>query len=400
MNSAISQGFTPTSHRYGLTGYSGFLIDMDGILQAYSSRIPGAANIIHTLLLERVPFAVITNECRLTNQQLSEKLVPLLGGARIPPNLFYTAANSVAYFLKKWTPKGKRLRVVVVGEVGLLTAVGEVAEVVTTVATAAAPPKAPVGSGVFSAAAPQSPTAGASRAEAGATSSGVPHAAGYDAEGATAGDAGASDVGSSASFHVSIAVGNAVTHDASVSTFIAATAAAGCKDEPVDYVIIGALYSDQTPALEAALDAVRNGAKLLYTCPDAYEVDGQGRLRLGMPLPAVKLIGNVTGALGFCCGKPNANMARQGLKLIGLLHDELAKVLFVGDSLDTDVRLAMENGLDSALVLSAGAVSKEKLRKSCFKPNFVFDSVAEFADILPGLLQVNKAGVTASTIPE
>jgi NagD protein len=291
------------------TGYSGLLVDMDGILQACGSPIPGAADFVRLLQDDHVPFAVVTNECRLTNEELSEKLFGLLN-LRIPPSLFYTAANSVAHFLLRWTPASRRLRVLVVGERGLVTAVSAVAEIV---------------------------------------------------------DGPVSDV----------------------------------DVVDIDYVVIGARFSDDISALEAALDAVRRGAKVLYTCPDTYEVDGKGRLRLGMPLPAVETIASVTGVSGFCCGKPNANMARQGLRRIGLLHDELAKVLFLGDSLDTDVRLATENGLDSALVLSAGQVSRDKLAKSCFKPNFVFNSVADFAATLPGLLQVNKALCTAaSTIPE
>ena len=284
-------------------GYNGLLIDMDGILQAYGSPIAGAADFINTLYAERVPFAVITNECRLTNQQLSDKLLDLMGVV-IPPGLIYTAANSVAHYLRRWT-NGRRLRVLVVGENGLLTAVAAVAEVVAADAA-----------------------------------------------------------------------------DLSV----------------VDYVVIGARFVDDTRAVESALAAVRLGAKMLYTCPDIYEIDGQGRLRLGMPLPAVQMIASVTGASGFCAGKPNANMARQGLHLIGLLHDADAKVLFVGDSLDTDVRLATENGLDSALVLSAGPVSRAKLDNSCFRPDFVFNSVADFAQTLPTLLQVNKGGFTASTL--
>ena len=294
-------------HRFNIhnAGYSGLLVDMDGILQACGTPIPGAAAFVQTLQDEHVPFAVITNECRLTNEELSDKLLTLLN-VKIPASLFYTAANSVAHFLRRWSD-GRKLRVLVVGERGLIAAVSAVADLV------------PIESENLNA---------------------------------------------------------------------------------VDYVVVGARFSDDTAPVEAALDAVRQGAKVLYTCPDIYEVDGRGRLRLGMPLPAVDIIASVTGAAGFCCGKPNANMARQGLKLIGLLHDELAKILFLGDSLDTDVRLATENGLDSALVLSAGQVSRDKLNKSCFKPNFVFNSVADFATTLPGLLQVNKALFTSSTIPE
>jgi ribonucleotide monophosphatase NagD (HAD superfamily) len=124
----------------------------------------------------------------------------------------------------------------------------------------------------------------------------------------------------------------------------------------------------------------------MYTCPDSFEVDANGKLRLGMPLPHVELISKITGVAAFNAGKPNANMAVAGLRLINQGRVSKGKVLMVGDSLDTDIRLATENGIDSALILSAGATSREKLARSCLKPNFVFESVKDFSLALPSIL--------------
>jgi len=49
-------------------------------------------------------------------------------------------------------------------------------------------------------------------------------------------------------------------------------------------------------------------------------------------------------------------------------------VLFVGDSIDTDLRMAVENGIDAALVLS-GTSTLRGLAACAIQPDFVFDSI-------------------------
>jgi ribonucleotide monophosphatase NagD (HAD superfamily) len=55
--------------------------------------------------------------------------------------------------------------------------------------------------------------------------------------------------------------------------------------------------------------------------------------------------------------------------------------MFVGDSLDTDMRTAMENGVDSALVLT-GTADLERVRRSALVPSFIFDSIAHLHQAL------------------
>ena len=258
--------------------YLGVLLDMDGILQVCGQPVPGAREFVCRLQAQQIPYVVLTNECRYTNEKLASLLCSL--GVPVTPGIIYTAANSCADFLKGWS-RGKRLRVLVVGESGLIATLASVADVVLDSA------------------------------------------------------------------------------------------------DDIDYVVIGAHFKDMIKRVELALEAVKSGAKLLYTCPDSYEVDAQGHLRLGMPLPQVEVVRHITGVTAFNTGKPNANMAKAGLRILGVA--EADRVLMVGDSLDTDVRLATENGIDSALVLSAGETSREKLRKSCLKPDFCFGTVLEFS---------------------
>ena len=71
------------------------------------------------------------------------------------------------------------------------------------------------------------------------------------------------------------------------------------------------------------------------------------------------------------------------LKLLLAKRPDLGwkNVLFVGDSMGTDIRTAIENGVDCALVMS-GTTTPEKLARSAIQPNFVFPSVKEIHDVI------------------
>jgi ribonucleotide monophosphatase NagD (HAD superfamily) len=76
-------------------------------------------------------------------------------------------------------------------------------------------------------------------------------------------------------------------------------------------------------------------------------------------------------------------MIRMALKKLLANHTELKwkDVLFVGDSINTDIRTAIENGIDCALVMS-GTTTPEKLLASALQPNFVFPSIKELHETL------------------
>lgn len=68
--------------------------------------------------------------------------------------------------------------------------------------------------------------------------------------------------------------------------------------------------------------------------------------------------------------------------------------LFIGDSLGTDIRTALENGIDSALVMS-GTTTPERLARSAVQPNFVFPSIRELHNALvSGVLKNDSVDAT------
>lgn len=175
-----------------------------------------------------------------------------------------------------------------------------------------------------------------------------------------------------------------------------------CAPQDISYVVVGTVHTgsdrDDSRFHERACEFVAQGARLVYTCPDYFEVTADGRYKFGCPMPVVGLIEHVTGSGSYNLGKPNPHMLRmahqqlvQGLfsKLSSyeqaFVHPAstmaLQEVLFVGDSLGTDIRTAIENGIDAALVLS-GTTSKEALQASALRPNYVFDDIGALHEAL------------------
>ena len=148
-------------------------------------------------------------------------------------------------------------------------------------------------------------------------------------------------------------------------------------DEPerADLVVVSWDRTFDYGKLHAAFRAVRNGARLVATNPDPFCPDPDGDLPdCAAMLAAIEAS---TGARAEAIvGKPSPHMAATLLERLDL---PAADTLLVGDRLLTDVRMAHEAGMASALVLT-GATGIDALRDAPILPDFVLGGVAE---ILP-----------------
>jgi HAD superfamily hydrolase (TIGR01450 family) len=264
-----------------------------------------------------IPFALLTNECRYTNRQLADKLNCLLelSGAKVSlkPEQIYSAACSAGDFFERLLRHRFTGSVYCIGEDGLCTALRK----------------------AYSSHSP-SPSIAAAQTDTQETRSRVP----------------------------TVLCGEEEYDEESMT--------------PVEFVCVGSVHADNTRDIERAAEYVRkNEARVVYTCPDYYDVYADGRLAFGMPMPVVDLLERVLGCASYGLGKPNPHMVRMAADILLKQHDlTWTDVLFVGDSLNTDIRSAVENGISSALVLS-GTTSLQKMAKSAIRPDFVFDSVHE-----------------------
>lgn len=142
--------------------------------------------------------------------------------------------------------------------------------------------------------------------------------------------------------------------------------------EEADLVVVSWDRTFDYAKLERAFRAVRQGARIVATNPDAYCPTPDG----GLPDCAAMLaaIEASTGSRAEAIvGKPSAHMAATLLERLDL---PAKSVLMVGDRLETDVRMARQAGMTSALVLT-GATSRSDLSTSLDRPDFVLTDLTE-----------------------
>jgi HAD superfamily hydrolase (TIGR01450 family) len=139
----------------------------------------------------------------------------------------------------------------------------------------------------------------------------------------------------------------------------------------IDVVVVSFDRTFAYPKLQVAFDAVRNGARIVATNPDAYcPVPGGGLPDCAAMLAAIEACSG--GRAEAIVGKPSPHMAETLLERLALVAD---RTLLVGDRLATDMRMAIEAGMASALVLT-GATTRDDVARSPFAPEYVLDSVA------------------------
>ncbi len=154
-----------------------------------------------------------------------------------------------------------------------------------------------------------------------------------------------------------------------------ATAGIRISDDPGQIDIVIASY-DRTfdyRKLQIAFDAiaVHKRAHLVATNPDRYcpFPNGQGEPDAGA------IIGAIEGCTGIRCeqnvGKPDPFMLDAALDRLGLTARQC---IMIGDRLSTDIRMAIDAGMDSALVLT-GETTPEMLAAipPASQPTYVLD---------------------------
>jgi NagD protein len=98
----------------------GLLIDMDGVIYAGDSLIPGADQFINRLLKENIPFMFMTNNSQRTRIDAVRKLDKL--GIKVSEEHVYTSGMATGKFLASQIPNGTAY---VLGEGGLLSSLHE-----------------------------------------------------------------------------------------------------------------------------------------------------------------------------------------------------------------------------------------------------------------------------------
>jgi NagD protein len=147
-------------------------------------------------------------------------------------------------------------------------------------------------------------------------------------------------------------------------------------DQDPDYVVVGEGRTFNPELIEAAVNMILRGAKLIATNLDASCPTATG-YRPGCGA-WVALLEAATGTKAFSVGKPSPVMMRAARKELGLAA---AETTMIGDTMETDILGAVQLGYHSILVLSGGT-RREDLARYAYQPEWVVESVAELTELL------------------
>ncbi len=143
------------------------------------------------------------------------------------------------------------------------------------------------------------------------------------------------------------------------------------------FVVLGWDRQFSYEKINLAFQAWLNKATIIATNPD------RTCPVLGGEIPDCgAMIGALEGVTGqrieSITGKPSKWMCEYVVSQV--LKLDPSQCYMVGDRLETDIRMGIENGLQSVLVLT-GVTKKEMLTKSLYKPSYVLDSIKEVVNL-------------------
>ena len=156
-------------------------------------------------------------------------------------------------------------------------------------------------------------------------------------------------------------------------------------DSSPDFVVVGEGRTVTLEMLEAAVQLILDGAKLIATNLDPNCPTKNGKTRPGCGA-TVAYLETATGAIAFSLGKPSPLMMRAARKELGL---STSQTVMIGDTMSTDVLGGVQMGYRTVLVLSGGTKLSD-VDGFAYSPDCVVNSVADLCA---------RGGVSLSTLP-
>lgn len=148
------------------------------------------------------------------------------------------------------------------------------------------------------------------------------------------------------------------------------------SQDDADIVMLG-FDTDLTYArIRNAARLIANGAVYMATHPDMNCPTSDGFIPDTGSM--IEMFAASTGRYPLVMGKPMTPTVDYLTDTLSCTRDELA---FVGDRLETDVRIGTDHGVPSVLVLS-GVTDEKMARESPIRPDLIVPSLREMADYL------------------
>lgn len=142
-------------------------------------------------------------------------------------------------------------------------------------------------------------------------------------------------------------------------------------DHDPDYVVLGETNSYSYELITRAVRLVQGGSRFIATNPDPSGPSESGVVPACGAIAA--LIETATGVAPYFIGKPNPLMMRTALRY---LDEHSENAIMVGDRMDTDIRVGIESGLETVLVLT-GVTTRSMVERFPYRPTHIVDSVAD-----------------------
>ncbi len=138
-----------------------------------------------------------------------------------------------------------------------------------------------------------------------------------------------------------------------------------------DYVVVGEGRLFNYELVEKAMRLMEKGSQLVATNPDTWcPTDAGPRPGTGA---LAAFLESATGKKGYYLGKPNPFMFLMARNRLGLHTTE---TIMIGDTMETDIRGAVELGIQAYLVLT-GSTTRELLANYPYSPTQVLDSIQD-----------------------
>ena len=146
---------------------------------------------------------------------------------------------------------------------------------------------------------------------------------------------------------------------------------ANISSDKADVVLVGLDRSFDYKKLTEAILAVRAGAAFIAINRDAILPIASGFIAgCGTMVAAIEA---GSGVAPEVIGKPQPMLLQEAMSLLGSQPQE---TVMIGDGLDTDILAGKAAGTHTLLVLS-GKDSRESLQKPSFRPDYVYENLAE-----------------------
>lgn len=151
-------------------------------------------------------------------------------------------------------------------------------------------------------------------------------------------------------------------------------------DEGVTRIlVIGAVNRIKISDLDKILSWLKKDAKVIITCPDTTDPSSKGDFNLGMPNHLLYLVGLNRLTKKYSTGKPNPVFKEIIMKKLGIDNPE--EILFIGDTIYTDIQLAEESNFQSALILT-GNSNKNTLKNYVISPDYILNDLSELKELI------------------